>query len=203
MSKHKDYVCWSGGADSTAVLVRLLKLSSEDSPVHIITIAHPQLNKKQYNRERISRNKMQRIFDKRKYHYVMHYIRYPSDAKEVISTGNLNQPAWWVCQSAQLVEDNSTIHFGYIQTDVMWHIRQHFEEAYVSICKMMMKTNCKVSFPFELKTKVEVVEYLTDNKLIDNIWTCDEVKSTKPCGECHKCKELKDAIDTLNKRKDL
>src|SRR5262249_16233708 len=50
-------------------------------------------------------------------------------------------------------------------------------------------------------TKVEAMTYLNDLGLLAACWNCRTPRASRPCGRCATCEEVKQARQTISKRK--
>jgi len=182
------YVLWSGGYDSTYVLLDLLKNSSEENPVTAISINHVCLDKKQYKLECITREKIKRQFKKDGYHLLHRIINISSNMNVQIVDNSLAQPFMWSTSVLSFLTSGDELYFGYIKKDDFWHIKHEFNEMIFGIAKAMQK-EIAIFYPLEYILKEDIIKEL--GKYANLCWTCDEPIKNKQCGKCYKCKEAK------------
>lgn len=73
----------------------------------------------------------------------------------------------------------------------VWHRIAEFKNVFNSFCELS-DVNAKVEFSFEWKRKYEIFDMLKNERIPRNCYfSCEMTNTKKPCGKCHKCKEIK------------
>lgn len=192
----KSLVVWSGGFDSTAVLLWLISNGVTDFDTCYINF--PNNEKMQLN-EKAAREKIKALmspfvkFNDHDFSYVCS-IAPPQETK-------LHQPYVWLTTLCFCIpEGYDRVYFGYITGDCFWHIRERFVSIFESLYLLLRPEQKKekvpeLVFPFEWQTKDSIREQFYGDRFADilpMIWTCDSpTEDDKPCEKCSKCKEYK------------
>lgn len=203
MSSKLPLVLWSGGADSTAIV---LSLFAKKEPFNTCYFSIGN-NHAQQKRELKARKKLKKILTKRFGLWLLEDNIYNSGesicpSSEIV----LIQPFIWLTGLILNInaEDTSEIHMGYIKGDDFWHIRSEFIQAANNLF-MITRTNQELILPtfkfmFEWHTKENIYTHYTHNRDIFNMtFTCESVtKKGNACGKCKKCIELKEVQQNMD-----
>lgn len=190
------YVMWSGGCDSTLVLLQLLA-NREILPdfIYPVSVIHDSIGEKCFNEERIRKEflKSRKIND---------CINICGDAPYINGYGGSPQATLWAGLIAPLLPAECTLYFGYVRGDDFWHHKHPFEKALFYLHQVHYGDDGKliIKYPLEWHTKVDVFEELEDvHKIkLDSLWWCEENKrDTNPCGKCLPCLTHKENYDKL------
>jgi len=216
VKEKKKLIVWSGGFDSTALIIKALQ---ENEPFDIIYIKlenNDIKNKIELN----TRNKIKKLLSP--------FMDNVSDAIPITlilkSYPYLPQPMSWVfgisiyiadiLRHKNRMFDYSEIEMGYIKNDDFWHISNQFKNSYYSLLSMDLidkKDIPKLSFPIEWYKKEDLYyNFYSKNDLYKNVmnltWTCEKPKLVKKfyveCGQCNTCKhraELKKLLNLTDK----
>lgn len=195
----RPLVLWSGGLDSTALVIdELLKGD--------IDIAFIKLNNNDFQQyyEYKAMRKLRLIIDdipelKGK------IINEKQFGYEQINCDKnvFAQPTLWsfAVNFLSNPDIHSSIKIAYVKYDDVWHFKHELMEFYKSTHNLLCNEEelIPIEFPYEWNTKSEIVELL-ENKIIYSkqilnlIYYC-ESNISKKCGECNSCirhkKELK------------
>ena len=206
------YVVFSGGYDSTLVLLKVLtdnleKLKSAEDKLFIFTYSGVQ-GKNKSDKEIQSRKKTLEYI-KAKYNYTpteinIHWdfsINSSEDSPDLgqYLTGIHQGPIWIGGLSIFLEYDTpSKIYFGYLSTDKARLFIHELKESFRWQCVITRKFYAELEFPLsETYRKEDVIYELFKNHrdVIDNLVTCENEKYTgKYCGLCNPCKTLQAAL---------
>ena len=195
MSEEKrHYLLWSGGYDSTAILIKLCEKSSKDNPVYAIDCNFNGLSQDQYKAQQIAKKKILKKLIKKGYH--INTLSISVDVSGYNDNKFLVQPLWWNLASINFIKDDSVFHFGYIGSDeYYWKVKKEFETSFYNMSKIMGKKNIKIKYDYGLHSKDEILRLIREAELYDDCWTCESpIKKGRkylPCGDCGKCIELK------------
>ena len=211
-----DLLVWSGGMDSTAIL---LDYASQKKPLTTlyIELKNNELKTKQ---EKLARQKIRQILkDDWDYCFEDREVQI-GGLKTVNSFSSVAfsmQPMSWLWGTFMGLRSGDAFEkvlYGYIISDVFWHIKEKFVTCYDCMAQGLVVvpgyiTVPKVHFPLEWYTKEEVVKrhYLSTAEKVEilkNTWTCEmphevlrkrrgrkSVIDIEPCGECDPCKSWK------------
>ena len=190
----KYYILFSGGYDSTAILLKYCTWSSESNPVNIITCSHNNLDENKMIMEKRSIDKILKHLRK-KYFINEIKLEFKSDSN-IVSWYGFGQLTWWLGFAIQYIKNDSTFCIGLIRNGTAWASKERLENIFNETCSLMAKKDCNLLFPLYWMEKVDVLNYIekTDSKILDMVWTCEapvkENRIIKPCGKCDKCVEI-------------
>lgn len=177
-------VLWSGGADSTLVLLRLLK---KKKPVRAISILHPQVMSGP--RENLARISMAARFREDGYHLEHATIELKQDLFFIESVGGLTQPALWIPLALSYLRKDEDLYAGYIKGDDFWHYNAWAQQAFVGLNGVRGNYGSRFLMPLEWMEKAGVLKELYKKfpKYAKMVWYCEENRIV-PCGSCASCR---------------
>jgi len=191
-----------GGGDSTLLLYKLcneLKQAKDDKykkPIALISEPFYFDTKKRIS-EAKARVKIEEEFIAKGLAFDKILLKSEiQDSNNLLKYGThgLPQPGLWVLQFLPLLEDDSVLHFGYINGDHFWYQDDNFKTMVNSFCKMLGKT---VTLQFDLyyMEKEKIVGELKQHELFQYIWFCEMPGEVgQLCGNCHPCQTYKAAV---------
>ena len=197
--RDKDiWVYWSGGFDSTAILLALCK-TFPNKTINTFSVEHGCAGSGKA--DRAARIRISKELHKRGYKISAY------DVKIDNYYGNgygLSQPVMWFSQIGHLIGRAGVICFGYIRGDDFWHYQEAAKlilQGY-NMFKDVNATETKVLMPLEWKSKKEIIKYLRKNDLDKLCNYCegntdDELGEDEPCHKCHSCKVHDEAVREL------
>ena len=185
----KNYVVWSGGCDSTALLHDLACCASHSNPVTAISNVSSLIDQNKNINEAKARDKLKRRF--KKDNLPIKYIETNYSVEGDFNLGNsyCSQPFLWFAAVLPLLDANACVNFGYVSGDSailnLLSLKEHFEE----ISKIACLSPVEIKFPYVHYEKSGIIGYLHDNGLYDLTWYCEtpEKKNGPPCGTCTPC----------------
>ena len=173
-------VLWSGGCDSTLVL--LWALQAKNAHVRTISLTHPQLGA---NAEQAAaRKKLKKKLEKK---YGKFGSLEFSLGDGVINQYGMVQPVMWITNAAMTLLEHEDLMVGYIKGDDVWHYQSEIFTIF-QICQKLTKKKGEILFPLEWVDKGEVIRYLHEEGLLKDTFWCERPKSIGIlCGECGSC----------------
>lgn len=177
-------VVWSGGFDSTALLLHLLH---EGHTVNTISV-RLRNNDGQQSSELVARRTIGSILRSK---FPSKF--YESTDTEILQTavireGSTCQPILWATNLV-IASPYDDVYMGYIKGDDFWHIRADFENIITSANKIMAR-NIKVHYPFEWHTKKDLLNYFNNHPdILELISACEMGNNWRYC-DCDKCKTM-------------
>lgn len=181
-------VLWSGGCDSTLVLLNLLKEHRAENKGWVTTVSFNHDNIAASKESRAARRSLQAWFKKERYLHLHSEVTIShSGYREVEKGDGLSQPAIWLTHALNYLKVEEDLYAGYIQSDDFWHRFDGFEMATKGLFQMIGKKG-KVYFPLQWFSKAEVIKDLEKAKILNLCWYCESPKSGKPCGNCPPCR---------------
>lgn len=179
-------VCWSGGCDSTLVLLNLLKESSFEKPVRSISFnLPPQLSHS--DQQLMTRTRLDRKFKAAGFHHTHTEIFIEARGESGIVCNTMPQPALWLVLAVPYLKKDEDLFVGWVQHDDIWHKLAWVHGAFTHLQGIVENTGKLIS-PLEWVTKEQVLQQLKDQEYLDDCWCCESPKGFKECGECHPCK---------------
>jgi 7-cyano-7-deazaguanine synthase in queuosine biosynthesis len=192
-------IVWSGGMDSTAVMIHYF---SHKIPHHTCYIKLNQNTQTKF--ELMARNRILKELTKQYGNYnLADHILNPFSKNIINNNCCLILAKAWIdgILLSLDVSPYNKIVFGYIKGDDFWHYGHVIKELYEVNKKLMYSDNIpELDYPMEWYNKQEIYDnyYKPDNlsKYYNMIWTCDNPNniinrhySVSRCGECKKCRE--------------
>jgi 7-cyano-7-deazaguanine synthase in queuosine biosynthesis len=200
--KNNVLLLWSGGADSTVALLRLLR-ESPTIRVRTLSIQHPQFaaRKEQLAARNLIQERLKSAqsltFDRLEVE-----IRHSADAG---LDGAACQAATWLSIGQGYLAPNEDLALGYMATDSIWHTAEQLRQAFAALQAAQRKDG-QLQFPTEWDERPEILSALDEWGLTDLCWWCErpevlplaavsaefikqERPLTKACGTCHPCEE--------------
>jgi 7-cyano-7-deazaguanine synthase in queuosine biosynthesis len=177
-------VVWSGGFDSTALVLDLLEKGN-----NIYTISTRLLNNEgqQYS-EYVARQTIRQALE----------IKFPGKLRcgtdteirqevGVIEYG-LVQPILWAANMV-MASPHEEVYLGYVKGDDFWHHKSDFEEVVSRMAKIMHR-KIKINCPYEWSTKEDLLDiYNKHPEILEYISTCERYGNWRYC-DCHKCDDM-------------
>ena len=189
MSDKRPLILWSGGFDSTALVID--KLHDGDVDVMYVNLNN---NERAQHFEAKAIKKLKRIIaDANLPGKILneHYFGYDNI---VVTKQVFAQPALWLQAATFIVnpEHHSEVALAYVKGDDIWHYTTELKNAY----KALLELTCNdadvvpLRFPFEWCTKAGILDSLQHfvyyKQVMKTIRYC-EGHERKPCGVCTSC----------------
>lgn len=178
-------VCWSGGCDSTLVLLRLLKESSAEKPVRTISFSlPPQLV--QGDQQLMTRTRLFNKFKAAGFHQNHSEIRLETEGQVWIACNTCPQPPLWLAFAVPHLKAEEDLYVGWVRHDDIWHKLALVHGAFTHL-QGIVENSGKLICPLEWETKEKVLQELKNEGYLDDCWWCENPKGFHQCGECHPC----------------
>lgn len=193
-------VCWSGGCDSTLVLYQLAAKSSKDTPIHTISITHPQIpaaDEQMRAREALLARFKEMGFNIQHTEVV---VQQKGDFFVRDTGGIFQAPTWLSIATPYLLEDQD-LYMGYVREDDLWHYRYWAFQIFDSF-KTFLHLKGELKFPLEWMYKIEVVRKLRSLGLLDLCWWCEVMDGKArivPCGRCQPCTRHRNVLTQIER----
>jgi len=188
MSDKRPLVLWSGGTDSTCLVIDLLK--EGDIDVLYIDIANnviPQRHEKKAITKLkcliLDANLPGKIISEYKFGYSTISV-----TKQIYA-----QPALWINAAAYIADTDihSSVNLGYVRADDAWYYRTEIMNLYTAMNDLVSEgKEVPLEFPLKWDSKTMLIERLKKfvyfKQVMRLIYWCE--KGTKiQCGECRSC----------------
>lgn len=198
----RPLVLWSGGLDSTALVIDLLYKGDID-----VMYVDLDNNKILQRHEKKAIKKLKRIIEDanppgeiiNEHSFGYDYIE-PS--KSVYA-----QPALWITAAAFIadVRHHTSVNIAYIKHDDAWHYKTEIINTYNAMNVLICDGNTvPLEFLFEWSTKQNIVDNLKDfvyyKQIMQTIRYC-EANSKEQCGKCHSCVRHTSEIKEVNEKR--
>lgn len=198
MCKKLPLVLWSGGFDSTCLVIDLLHLNDID--ILYVTLGN---NDVQQRREKIAINKLKCLITDANLEYnIRNEYTFGYGTLPVTKT-IFAQPSLWIHAATFIAapDIHSKVVIGYVKNDDIWHYKHELNETY----NLMNVLTCHdtepvpLEFPYEWVTKNGIRNDLKANfiyyKQIMNCVSYCESGDKDYCGECSSCKRHAEEIN--------
>lgn len=194
-------VLWSGGCDSTLVLLQALQKSTPEDPVRTLSIIHPQVWSD--SPELMARTALwQRL--KKDGHNIKRLeieIKHDGEFSAGNGDGGLPQPPIWLATAIPYLRPDEDLYMGYIRGDDIWHYIGWLHQAFNGM-KGLLNLRGSLQIPLEWKSKADVIREFGDDKFkkyLEFVWHCESPKGFKECGECASCERHAAAVKEVEK----
>jgi hypothetical protein len=185
-------ILWSGGLDSTYLLIKTL-IEQQDSPhvIRTISLNCPQISGSKKCRG--SRNKIKKILNDEGWKFFHTEISLSYESKRYwlgpAGEDGIAQPAIWAFLGLIHAMPEETLYLGYVSGDVAIQYL-HEIKGIASEYNSITRKGISISFPIINMEKSEIIENMMSDKVqkkcLENIWFCQGDES-RPCGECQSC----------------
>lgn len=195
------FVLWSGGCDSTALVLYLWEKFHKT--INLVSIHYERFGS--YPVDIIAQKRLLKIFKKRKMsvNYITFEIKEDGDYDDYCNHAGITQPQVFLSAMANFIRGNNRlISFGYIKNDDIWHFMDKFNNIFENI-NLMSKANATLYLPFEWIEKKYILWYLHEHKLLKYCSYCQYPGYTdkKPCNNCSSCNLHNSALEYCKKKK--
>lgn len=167
---------WSGGFDSTAILLDMVARPQEFPNVHVIGCGLKNANN--YEEDKAARTKICSILDI----VTRSNIRYSEQELDVTASCCGVQAPMWAWLSAINVsayDAETTMTYGYIRGDDYWHYRPDFETAVKGLAAIHSPSKLSFYYPLEWLTKKEIVKSYVNSGVFHAISWGGDTATTK------------------------
>lgn len=195
------FVLWSGGCDSTALVLYLWEKFHKT--INLVSIHYDRFGS--YPVDIIAQKRLLKIFKKQKMlvNHIIFEIKEDGDYNDYCNNGGIIQPQVFLSAIANFIRSNNRlISFGYIKNDDIWHFMDKFNNIFETI-NSMSNANASLYLPFEWVEKKYILWYLYEHKILKYCSYCQypgEVDK-KPCNDCSSCNLHNSALEYCKKKK--
>lgn len=192
------FIIWSGGCDSTALILYLWE--KYHKKINLISIVYDRLGS--FISDTKSKKKLLKEFENRGILIEYNEIKIEDNTnyEDYQNRGGISQPQMFLTLIGQLVRGyNRLICFGYIRKDDFWHYSSYFESIF-NLLNKMSNSDATLYMPFEWVNKEEILWYLNEHKILKYCSHCDG-GSEKDCGCCATCITYKNSLRECKKKK--
>jgi len=189
MCDKRPLVLWSGGTDSTCLVIELLTQGDID-----IMYVDLKNNENQQRHEKTAIRKLRCIInDANLKGKIVNEHSFGYNTISVTKTMYV-QPALWITAVAYIANINTHcgVNIAFIKYDAAWHYKTEIHAVYDAMNNLVCDGDTvPLVFPYEWKTKVDLINDLKDfiyyEQIMNLIYYCESGKKGN-CGECSSCK---------------
>lgn len=196
----QNVVVFSGGLDSTLILVDLLEKGFK--PI-LLTFLCKQFGENLHYISEIAAQQKILEYLAKKYDYKPHrdYVKLEGDM--IGWTGSepaLFQQPFMTSMVSIGGRNNACYHFGYHRGDDFWHSSHNILAAQEHLLAVAGQKNIMFSFPLQYLTKAEIIRRLNHYHFPTDLCTfCYSPTYKGRCGHCVACKTYDKAMDELTR----
>jgi 7-cyano-7-deazaguanine synthase in queuosine biosynthesis len=191
MSEKRPLVLWSGGTDSTAMVIDLLHKSDID-----ILYVNLENNKFQQRQEKKSILKIRALLADANLKGSIRNVYEFGYTTIAVTKAVYAQPSLWL-QAAAFVSNtdlHSSVNLGYVRQDDAWHFKTEIYNLWDSLNAIISEEKVPLEFPYEWHRKQELIndmkQFVYYKQIMSLIYWC-ESGTKRSCGECDSCKRHK------------
>ncbi len=186
----RNIVLWSGGCDSTLLLYQLSK-SNPDKSVHAVSICTSYApDAIEIKREKVCREKIKKHFNEMGINNILYTeinVDMPLNEEFESWTSLMFFPIIYLGNITPYLKHGDIVYQAYIKED----IELHFKYPILNLAKLVsaiIGVNFEYKFPFEYKSKIDVVDEIIKLGLLDKVsWCSHPLKDGSPCKKCRSC----------------
>lgn len=196
MDEKRPLVLWSGGTDSTCLVIDLLTQGDID-----IMYVDLENNENQQKHEKNAIQKLRCVISDANLKGKI--INEHSFGYKTISVTKMMyvQPALWINAVAFIANVNihSGVHLAFVKYDDVWHYKTEINAVYNAMNNLVCDgVTVPLVFPYEWSTKVDLINDLKNfiyyKQVMNLIYYC-EAGGKEHCGECSSCKRHNDELN--------
>jgi len=186
----RNLVLWSGGSDSTLLLYQLSKNNSDDTinAVSICTSYAP--DSIEIKKEKNCRENIKKYFNEigiKNVIYTEIEINMPLNREFETWSSLMFYPIIYLGNISPYLKPNDMVYLAYIKED----IELHFKYPILNLAKLIssiININFELKFPFEYKSKIDVLDEIIKLNLLDKVsWCSHPLNDGSPCKKCRSC----------------
>ena len=198
---HQKIVIWSGGADSTLLMVELaIVCKAKHMNLNTISVDMDYIHQDKIATEKKCRKKLLKFLKSCGLDNIRESSITIKQSLDFYDSSSVHirypQQFLWGVIPLQLAPDNSDVFFGFIKEDEVWHCSRRQE--FFDIFNRWHNLNLRFHDPYEYYTKKNVYIQLHELGLLKYIWTCETPTGVnEPCGTCLPCQHRRDTLFDL------
>lgn len=197
-------ILWSGGLDSTLMLLEAAKLLKAGSLESVRAVSVEHFGFWESAPAGFKRRQLQRHFKNQLKAVKFSQIKIRHVKGQSIVGGGLQQPAIQLMAATNAAEEGDVICMGVLRYADFWHYNEHFADMARGMIGMAQK-DVQWMFPLEWAIKAEVIRELRKYRgAISRCWWCESPKLKKKpkphareCGKCPTCFKHRQAMAQL------
>ncbi len=207
-SEHKDLLLWSGGVDSTAILLDMLDNGINPDLISVTTV---NIEDKKNESEKKARKNI-KYFIENRYNVELNLKEINNTIEFKGDYNNFTQIIIWLFASLfNLKNTYKTVNLGILENEFRSNGKILYDNIFDNAFKLISSSDQidiipKLTFPLEWYTKIDVIENFYNvneftRKLFHYTSSCQNPNpDLTPCLKCHSCKLRKGLSKLLIKR---
>ncbi len=207
-SEHEHLLLWSGGIDSTAILLQML---DEGINPDLISVTTVNIEDKKNELEKKSRDNIKYFLENR-YNIELNLKEINNTIEFKGDYNNFTQIIIWLFASLfNLKNTYKTVNLGILENEFRSNGKILYNNIFDNAFKLISSSDQidiipKLTFPLEWYTKIDVIENFYNvneftRKIFYHTSSCQNPNSDlTPCLKCHSCKTRKGLNKLLIKR---
>ena len=201
-------ICWSGGFDSTLLLLdtlNRLKNNNDETTVQCITVVSDRIGDSKVKREKVARENIKKYIKDNFKNIEIQYreISLHTDDDRDFTEGDIvfGQPLLWAMTVIPFLDENAKLLFGYILDDHLTTFKFYkpFIEM-INAASELCQKNLTFDFPFITCSKEDIINELIKSYpgVIDYLTCCESLSDEDNCGKCKPCSTLIKSLINLS-----
>ncbi len=207
-SEHEDLLLWSGGVDSTAILLDMLDNGINPDLISVTTV---NIEDKKNESEKKARKNI-KYFIENRYNVELNLKEINNTIEFKGDYNNFTQIIIWLFASLfNLKNTYKTVNLGILENEFRSNGKILYDNIFDNAFKLISSSDQidiipKLTFPLEWYTKIDVIENFYNvneftRKLFHYTSSCQNPNpDLTPCLKCHSCKLRKGLSKLLIKR---
>ena len=209
MSELSHAVVWSGGLDSTLILIDLIKRGVQPTVLTFTCDTFGGLHHQEF--EKSARTEILKYIAK-EYSYEipmadnisMNYSNIGIGHNVFGKDGGIVQQPYMLSMLSIFSPNNTCYHMGYHKGDDFWTYSYDIISAHKHLLAVTGNKNVELSFPLQHMTKADIIRKLQGYKFpIELCSYCYSPEYSGPCGSCAACETYRKAMQEIAISKSL
>ena len=194
--RHDRVVTWSGGYDSTLVLLKELLLYGH---AECWTFNFCGYSKSKFTMEEKARSNFKKYAKQIGWKINHETIKIGSS---FVPSGFMPQQYMWINLLLAYGREETVFLLGFHKSDDFFKYKHNYERIikHTNVC-----TGKKVgiNLPLEYMEKWEIIKEIRENNIEKYVWTCEDVEKNESCGNCVPCRSLRMCNDEIKYQEKL
>lgn len=200
-NKKHIIVLWSGGFDSTALLLGLIEKyfvdnTDDNIDIQCVSIDCPNCGESKIKRETEAKNKIIKyIKDTYNVDIINSIINVDYSNFNVDNNQGVGQPLIWLLSAIPFIPDNSIIYPGYIKGDDALCFVDDIKNLVKYASNFQLK-HIDINLKMRYADKREILIYFIEKhpNLLDVCTSCENLKVDDKCNLCVPCSHIKETL---------
>lgn len=205
MNMKNKVIFWSGGFDSTLLLLETLKENYSDSVIQCVTVVSDRVGDAKNARERASRDHIKEYIKNK---FPKAIIQYREIVVKTVDDNSFNegfvtfgQALLWALTVIPFLEEDSVLLFGYLLNDHLSTCKFYGPfNTLLSSANELCQKNLTFDFPLITMSKEDVIREIIRHypEILNLVTCCEGLALNDNCGSCGPCTNLKKSLIYLS-----